>query len=111
MIIVAEAVARGARLRDESRGAHYKPEFPERDDVRFLKTTLARYDAAAGETTIEWGAVDLSNIQPRKRTYGRIEPRTDKEQPRPEPARGTGVPAGSGEGGAAGVVAGPVVAR
>ena len=34
----------GALLRDECRGAHYKPEFPERDDEKFLKTTVARYD-------------------------------------------------------------------
>jgi len=26
-------------MRDESRGAHYKPDFPERDDKNFLKTT------------------------------------------------------------------------
>ena len=29
----------GRILRDESRGAHYKPEFPERNDENFLKTT------------------------------------------------------------------------
>src|SRR5687768_10960579 len=33
MIIMAEAILRGALLRNESRGAHYKPEFPDRDDA------------------------------------------------------------------------------
>jgi succinate dehydrogenase / fumarate reductase flavoprotein subunit len=81
MIVMAEAIAMGARARDESRGAHYKPQFPERDDERFLKATHARHDAGTGQTRIEWGTVDLSNIQPRKRTYGRIEPRADREPP------------------------------
>ena len=30
--------------RNESRGAHYKPEFPERNDEEFLKTTMAKFD-------------------------------------------------------------------
>ncbi len=42
MLVLARVMVRGALLRDESRGAHYKPEFPVRDDARFLKTTLAR---------------------------------------------------------------------
>ena len=32
MIVLAEAVLKAALQRNESRGAHYKPEFPERDD-------------------------------------------------------------------------------
>ena len=81
MIILADATARGARARDESRGVHYKPYFPERDDDRFLKATLARYDTQAGEARIDFGPVDLSNIQPRKRTYGRIDPKVDARHP------------------------------
>src|SRR5690606_5309877 len=73
MIVLADAVARGARLRDESRGAHFKPDFPERDDERFLKATMARFDPATGEARIDYAPVDVSNIQPRKRTYGRVE--------------------------------------
>ena len=34
-------VAAGALARDESRGAHYKPEFEKRDDENWLKTTIA----------------------------------------------------------------------
>ncbi len=73
MIVLADAVARSARLRDESRGAHFKPDFPERDDERFLKATMARFDPATGEARIDYAPVDVSNIQPRKRTYGRVE--------------------------------------
>ena len=42
MLELAEAMTKGALLRNESRGAHYKPEFPERDDENFLKTTNAK---------------------------------------------------------------------
>jgi succinate dehydrogenase / fumarate reductase flavoprotein subunit len=73
MIIMAEAILHGALLRDESRGAHYKPAFPERDDARFLKTTLAAYDPAAGALVIDYQAVDTSLIPPRARTYGKKE--------------------------------------
>ena len=37
MIIYALAICKAARMRDESRGAHFKPEFPNRDDEHFLK--------------------------------------------------------------------------
>ena len=73
MIALAEAIAKGARQRDESRGAHYKPDFPERDDDNFLKATIATYDAAADEAHVGWGPIDNSLIPPRKRTYGAVE--------------------------------------
>src|SRR5450432_930896 len=41
MLQLSRVVAQGAALRDESRGAHYKPDFPERDDKNWLKTTKA----------------------------------------------------------------------
>ena len=41
MLQLSRVIAQGALLRDESRGAHYKPDFPERDDKNFLKTTKA----------------------------------------------------------------------
>jgi len=73
MIIVAEAILEGALRRDESRGAHYKPAFPERDDANFLKATIATYDAQRNEPVIAYGPVDTSLIPPRARTYGKKE--------------------------------------
>ncbi len=55
--------------RDETRGAHYKPEFPERDDENFLKTTIAQYDEKNNEPVITYEDVDISHIKPRKRDY------------------------------------------
>jgi succinate dehydrogenase / fumarate reductase flavoprotein subunit len=60
-------MTKGARLRDESRGAHYKPEFPARDDERFLKTTLATHGEDGAR--IDYAPVDTRFIPPRPRTY------------------------------------------
>jgi succinate dehydrogenase / fumarate reductase flavoprotein subunit len=73
MIVMAEAILQAALLRNESRGAHYKPEFPERDDAKYLKATLATYDAASDSPRIEYGPVDTSLVAPRARTYGKVE--------------------------------------
>jgi succinate dehydrogenase / fumarate reductase flavoprotein subunit len=62
-------IVQGARLRDESRGAHYKPDFPDRNDERFLKTTKAVFEPTAKVPRFEWEEVDTSLIKPRPRTY------------------------------------------
>ncbi|HUS19953.1 MAG TPA: succinate dehydrogenase flavoprotein subunit [Terriglobales bacterium] len=69
MLQLARVVAQGAARRDESRGAHYKPDFPERDDANFLKTTKAYFAADADEPRFEWETVDTSLIKPRPRRY------------------------------------------
>ncbi|MGA2499001.1 MAG: succinate dehydrogenase flavoprotein subunit [Tepidisphaeraceae bacterium] len=69
MILLAEAILRGALQRNESRGAHYKPEFPTRDDANFLKTTIAEYDAAGNCAMISYAPVDTSLLPPRARDY------------------------------------------
>jgi succinate dehydrogenase / fumarate reductase flavoprotein subunit len=67
MLELAHAMTLGARLRDESRGAHYKPDFPERDDERFLKTTLAAWTPEGPR--IDYEDVDVQYIPPRPRVY------------------------------------------
>jgi succinate dehydrogenase / fumarate reductase flavoprotein subunit len=67
MLELAEAMTKGALLRNESRGAHYKPEFPERNDEQFLKTTKAKWTPDGPEISYE--DVDVSLIPPRKRDY------------------------------------------
>jgi succinate dehydrogenase / fumarate reductase flavoprotein subunit len=73
MILLAEAILKGALQRDESRGAHYKPEFPNRDDANFLKATIATYDAKSNAAEIGYGPVDVSLVTPRARTYGKTD--------------------------------------
>ena len=69
MLCLARVVTIGARLRDESRGAHYKPEFPERDDQNFMKTTLAKYDPATHAPQISYEALDAQLVRPVLRDY------------------------------------------
>jgi succinate dehydrogenase / fumarate reductase flavoprotein subunit len=87
MIVLARVIALGARARDESRGAHYKAEFPQRDDARWLRTTLAFHKEGAGasadgvrfvreldydllgERVHATDAVDVSLVRPRPRKY------------------------------------------
>ncbi len=70
MVDLSKVVAAGALARDESRGAHYKPEFENRDDERFMKTTLATYDAATDRPQLSYEPIDGKFIKPRPRTYG-----------------------------------------
>ena len=67
MFVLARVIATGAKNRDESRGAHFKPEFPERDDENFLKTTMASWSSDGPR--FSWEPVDVSIIKPRPRRY------------------------------------------
>src|SRR5580700_1979471 len=67
MLILARVITVGAFYRNESRGAHYKPDFPDRDDANWLKTTRAKWVNNDVELTYE--PVDISMIPPRPRRY------------------------------------------
>jgi succinate dehydrogenase / fumarate reductase flavoprotein subunit len=67
MLDLARVVAQGALLRDESRGAHYKPDFPDRNDEQFLKTTKASFTDSGPR--FEYEEVDTQFIKPRPRRY------------------------------------------
>ncbi len=72
MLQLGRVIAQGAALRDESRGAHYKPDFPERDDKNWLKTTKATFAQNADEPKFEFEPVDVSLITPRPRRYDAV---------------------------------------
>jgi succinate dehydrogenase / fumarate reductase flavoprotein subunit len=70
MLLLARVITVGAIMRDESRGSHFKPEFPNRDDEKYLKTTIAKYDAGANHgPKITYEAVDTSLVKPVLRDY------------------------------------------
>lgn len=69
MFELAEAMTMSALLRNESRGAHYKPEFPDRNDDDYLKTSIATWTADGAK--ISYQDVDTSLIKPRKRDYSK----------------------------------------
>ncbi|HBV89249.1 MAG TPA: succinate dehydrogenase flavoprotein subunit [Desulfosporosinus sp.] len=67
MLELARVITLGALNRNESRGAHYKPEYPERDDENWLKTTIATWTSKGPELSYE--PVDVSLIPLRARRY------------------------------------------
>jgi len=67
MLILARVITLGALARNESRGAHYKPDFPERNDAEWLKTTRAKW--VNGQINLTYDPVDTSLIPPRTRKY------------------------------------------
>lgn len=71
MLQMARVVTLGAYNRNESRGAHYKPEFPERNDEEFLKTTMATFAGPKAAPKFHFEEVDVSLIEPRKRDYSK----------------------------------------
>ena len=69
MLQLARVITIGAYNRNESRGAHYKPEFPERNDEDFLKTTMAKFVNSTSAPQFHYEDIDVSLIAPRKRDY------------------------------------------
>jgi succinate dehydrogenase flavoprotein subunit len=67
MLDCAVAVAHSALAREESRGAHSRRDFPERNDEKFLKHTIA-YHTDAGPR-LEYRDVKLGKFEPKARTY------------------------------------------
>ncbi|HCA58128.1 MAG TPA: succinate dehydrogenase flavoprotein subunit, partial [Blastocatellia bacterium] len=69
MLELARVITLGALNRNESRGAHYKPEFPDRNDEEYMKTTIAEYSAESPVFSYE--PIDVSLVEPRKRDYSK----------------------------------------
>jgi succinate dehydrogenase / fumarate reductase flavoprotein subunit len=67
MLVAAEAITLGALERDESRGAHYKPAFPTRDDSKYMRTTLAQWTGK--NVKLSFKDIDTSLYQPVTRHY------------------------------------------
>jgi succinate dehydrogenase / fumarate reductase, flavoprotein subunit len=62
--------------RTETRGAHAREDFPERDDKTWMKHTLAWIDRTSGEVTLDYRPVhtytlsnDVAYIEPKARVY------------------------------------------
>jgi succinate dehydrogenase / fumarate reductase flavoprotein subunit len=67
MIEQSKAIVGGAIIRDESRGAHFKMDTPDRDDTHWLKSTLANWTPNGPD--FEFEPVDLRYIAARPRKY------------------------------------------
>ncbi|MEZ0322689.1 MAG: succinate dehydrogenase flavoprotein subunit [Hydrogenothermaceae bacterium] len=67
LLDLAEAIAVTAVLRKESRGAHARRDYPNRDDENFLKHSLAYYTPEGPK--VEYSEVKITKYQPQERTY------------------------------------------
>ncbi len=68
MLDVAEVISQGALERVESRGAHYREDFPKRDDKNWLKHTMAT-KGSDDRPILDFKPVTISRFQPEERTY------------------------------------------
>ncbi|TMD20107.1 MAG: FAD-binding protein [Chloroflexi bacterium] len=67
MLDCAVAVAHSALAREESRGAHARRDFPERNDEKYLKHTIAHHTEAGPR--LEYRDVTLGKFEPKARAY------------------------------------------
>jgi len=67
LLDLAEVMVAGALARTESRGAHSREDFPERNDAKWLKHTLA-YRGPNGPT-LKYKPVSITRFEPKPRTY------------------------------------------
>ena len=67
LLDLSETLVYCALAREESRGAHYREDFPERDDVNWLKHTLAY--RTNGSFQLKFKPVTITKFQPKERKY------------------------------------------
>ena len=72
MLKVALCVAYGALLRTESRGAHYREDYPKRDDLNWMKRTLTYWVEGESLPRVEYDELDIMKMEmpPAFRGYG-----------------------------------------
>jgi succinate dehydrogenase / fumarate reductase flavoprotein subunit len=68
LLDLAETLVVSARARTESRGAHFREDFPKRDDANWLRHTLA-WRTPAGEVKLDHKPVTITRYEPTERKY------------------------------------------
>jgi succinate dehydrogenase / fumarate reductase, flavoprotein subunit len=67
LLYLSEIIARGALARRESRGSHFRTDYPKRDDAQWLKHTIA--ERSGDQIVVSYKEVDVSLYEPKERTY------------------------------------------
>ena len=67
MVDLTEVITLGALLREETRGSHYRLDFPKRDDAGWLKHTLV--SLKDGKPEVAYRDVQIGKYQPQERKY------------------------------------------
>ncbi len=102
MLILADPILRGGLARKESRGSHYRPDYPDRNDKDFLKTTIATFDPVTKQSMISYEEVETGLVKPRVRDYSKAKAKgapTASNAPKKQSAP-LGETVGTGSGGA-----------
>ncbi len=68
LLDLAQALVVGARARTESRGGHSREDYPTRDDVNFMRHSMA-YRRPSGEIELDYKPVTVTRYQPMERKY------------------------------------------
>ncbi len=89
MLALADPILRAGLAREESRGSHYREDFPDRDDARFMKTSVAEYDPSTRRSTIHFEKTLCALVRPRKRSYGKVEAAPAAKPAAPRAVAGT----------------------
>ncbi|MEE2971914.1 MAG: succinate dehydrogenase flavoprotein subunit [Planctomycetota bacterium] len=69
MLRIADAMIEASLLRRESRGSHYRTDYPTRNDTEFLRTPVARLEPATGRPELSYESVETGLVVPRERNY------------------------------------------
>ncbi len=85
MVRIALSIAYGALKRTESRGSHFREDFPERDDENWLTRTFAFWDEGATLPRLEYEPVTITELPPGDRGYGEAAVPIAEDAPLPEP--------------------------
>jgi fumarate reductase flavoprotein subunit len=72
MLRLALCISHGALTRTESRGSHYREDYPRRDDDNWLKRTLAYWRPGAEMPELQYEPVNITELPPGSRGYGEM---------------------------------------
>ena len=79
MIRLAITIAYGALQRTESRGSHFREDYPARDDVLWLRRTLATWPAGVNLPRLSYEPVKIIELPPGERGYGETQAQAKEE--------------------------------